>query len=118
MDGTEGTARAFLSSRPFQITLCTNRLPVADIDEALSHELTHAYDYYYGTANFNTCEGLAYSEIRAARNGECANVWGLFKESCVEKYAVRATANLYPQNASDCVKVAWEKAYKDLEPRN
>jgi len=116
LDGTEGTARAFLSNSPFQITLCTNRLSVNDIDEALSHELTHAYDYYYGRTNFDTCEGLAYSEIRAAKNGECANVWEPFKQYCVKKYATRATSNLYPRNAKECVKTAWEQAYKDLEP--
>ena len=63
----EGNARAFIVDNPVNIVLCTNRLTVDDLEEVLVHEMTHAYDYKFGHYDLTTCEGLAASEVRAAR---------------------------------------------------
>ena len=39
--------------------------------EALTHELVHAVDHAHDRCKFATCEGLAFSEVRAARDAEC-----------------------------------------------
>ena len=63
----ESNARAFIVDNPVNIVLCTNRLTVDDLEEVLVHEMTHAYDYKFGHYDLTTCEGLAASEVRAAR---------------------------------------------------
>lgn len=115
-DGVEGTARAFISAPPLRITLCANRLTNKEYTEALTHEATHAYDYVNGSCDFYTCEGLAYSEVRAARNGECATSWPMFKEGCIKRNAVKATSNLFPKDAPDCVARIFEQAMADARP--
>ena len=45
-DGPEGAARAALfNDTPATLVLCTNRLPADELQEAVTHELVHAYDY-------------------------------------------------------------------------
>lgn len=114
-DGVERSARAFISS-PLRIVLCANRLSAKDYAEAFTHEATHAFDYVFGSCDFSKCDGLAYSEVRAARNAECASSRFLFKNYCIKKSATKATANLFPQEASDCVARAFEKAVRDYKP--
>ena len=42
--GVEGSARAFFAAPPPTIVLCQNRLKTPAVEEALIHELIHAYD--------------------------------------------------------------------------
>lgn len=114
--GTEGAARAYLADNPLRVVLCANRLQQKELPEALAHEATHAYDYLNKRVNFSTCEGLAYSEVRAARNAECSRSWKMFHKSCVRREAVRSTSNIYPDNAKLCVDQVLEKAYNDYCP--
>lgn len=45
-DGPEGAARAALfNDTPATLVLCTNRLPAHELQEAVTHELVHAFDY-------------------------------------------------------------------------
>ncbi len=114
--GVEGTARAFISAPPLRITLCANRLKGNDYAEALTHEATHAFDYINSSCDFSSCDGLAYSEIRAARNAECADSFTFMKEGCIKRQATRATSNIFPQNASECVARMFDKAIADIRP--
>jgi Peptidase M76 family len=95
-----------------------------EIEEAIVHELTHAYDYINGRCDFSTCEGLAYSEVRAAREAECSELSGKYflfdwqKKQCVRDHAIRSTANLFPKTgeAQVCVDRVLDRALKDDAP--
>lgn len=116
--GVEGSARAYLSDRP-SIVLCSNRLPSKrQIENALTHEATHAFDYFTGKCNFSSCEGLAYSEVRAARNGECSGYFPLewFRERCIHSHASRSTSNLFPVSGNSCVEKVFKEAMSDNSP--
>jgi hypothetical protein len=117
--GVEGSARAFLHENPLGVTLCTNRLRSDDdVRSALRHELVHAYDYKLNRYDFSTCEGLAGTEIRAAREAECNRTFPLaaLKELCIEYHATRSTANLFPEDAAKCVRRQMKTASKDMAP--
>ena len=116
-EGIEGNARAYLTAN--EIILCQNRLHGKDIiSEALAHELIHAYDFDQKRTDFSTCEGLAYSEVRAAREGECNAKFPLqwLRDNCIYHHAGRSTANLYPSNGYQCVKKIFTEAMDDKSP--
>ncbi|OEU18351.1 hypothetical protein FRACYDRAFT_236628 [Fragilariopsis cylindrus CCMP1102] len=73
--GPEAGARAFLMGpEPLSIVLCHNRInsDVDEIEEILTHELTHLYDVQTLQLDLTDCETVAYSEVRAAREAECS----------------------------------------------
>jgi hypothetical protein len=117
-DGVEGTARAYLSlDNGLNIVLCANRLRENDIHEALMHEAVHAHDYLYNRCNMHSPEGLAYTEIRAAREAECADKFSIFRNSCIKEKAARATKNVFPSiNTSVIVDKVFEQAMSDDKP--
>ena len=119
-DGPEGGARAvLLDSEPLEIVLCTNRLSgKAEIDEVVVHELIHVFDHRTRRCDLETCHGLAYSEVRAAREAECNRYFPFkwLKSECVRHNAVRSTANLYPHDAAKCVDAVFDTAILDLAP--
>jgi Peptidase M76 family len=115
------TTRAAIRDKfPLEIVVCCDRLEESKIEEVLIHELVHAYDYSHNRCNFSTCAGLAYSEIRAAREAECSNGYYPFefmRQMCVRDVAIRSTSNLFPKaEATTCVDAAMSTAIKDLEP--
>jgi len=128
----EAGARAFIqrtsssnndrNKEGLEIILCSNRLKKNEIEEALLHELVHYYDYYNNSqTDFSSCEGLAYSEVRAAREAECKGYYlypfeNWAKKKCVSYYASRSTCNMFPKNGSSCVDKVIDKAMKDLSP--
>eukprot|EP00547_Thalassionema_nitzschioides_P010021 CAMPEP_0194224290 /NCGR_PEP_ID=MMETSP0156-20130528/37082_1 /TAXON_ID=33649 /ORGANISM="Thalassionema nitzschioides, Strain L26-B" /LENGTH=173 /DNA_ID=CAMNT_0038955763 /DNA_START=203 /DNA_END=721 /DNA_ORIENTATION=- len=77
--GPERGARAFvMGPTPLSIVLCSNRLSLDSKDEmeqVLVHELMHVYDVRVNKLDLRTCENLAYSEVRAAREAECQKSW-------------------------------------------
>ena len=93
--GIEGNARAFMMDNPLEIILCTNRVRNEDIGEVLRHEAIHVFDYYTKKCDFMDCKGVAYSEVRAARESECANkflnYFKFAKDFCVRNQAIQAT---------------------------
>ena len=121
-EGVEAGARAFLTnSVPLTVTLCTNRLKneKKDVEEALMHELVHAYDYVHGRCDFSTCNGLAYTEVRAAKEAECSGMYPIpwFKANCIKNHATKSTANLFPMKDSiQCVEKVYDLAIKDNAP--
>lgn len=117
-NGPEGNARAYITGNPLTIVMCANRLAPKEYSEALSHEATHAYDFINSKCDFSECEGLAFSEIRAARNAECSGAWPEFRRnSCIKNYATNATSNLFPGKASSCVAKMFEIAMADETPK-
>jgi len=119
-EGPEGGARAALmDTDPLEIVLCTNRLSgKEEIEEVLVHELVHVYDHTNRRCDMMTCEGLAYSEVRAAREAECNRFFPFqwLKSECVKQSAIRSTANLFPVDAAKCVGSVFEKAIADRQP--
>lgn len=117
--GPEGGARAVLiDSVPLEVVLCTNRLNTKDIEEVLVHELIHVYDYTNRRCDLSTCEGLAFTEVRAAREAECNQFFPFqwLKKQCVRNNSTRSTANLFPNDAAKCVDTVLEKAMLDHAP--
>ena len=116
--GPEGNARAALfDSDPLEIVLCTNRLQERDLEEALTHELVHAYDYSNKRCDFGGCEGLAYTEIRAARFSECKGpfLFDWMRQKCIKDHAVSSTKNFFA-DAQKCVDKVYPKAMQDESP--
>lgn len=115
------TTRAILRDTfPLEIAICCNRLNESEIEEVLVHELIHAYDYSGNRCDFSSCKGLAYSEVRAAREAECSKGYFPFefmRQSCIRDCAIRSTSNLFPSAQSTiCVDAVLSEAMKDLQP--
>ena len=119
-DVNQNTRAILRASVPLEITVCCNRLKESEIEEVIVHELVHAYDYSKNRCDFSSCEGLAYSEVRAAREAECLKGFFPFefmRQSCVRDCAIRSTSNLFPkQQAATCVDAVLLKGMKDLQP--
>mmetsp|Transcript_52511 Transcript_52511/g.103625 ORF Transcript_52511/g.103625 Transcript_52511/m.103625 type:complete len:156 (+) Transcript_52511:105-572(+) len=117
----QANTRAYITSES-EIVLCTNKLSTQrQIKEALTHESVHSYDYANNRCDFSTCEGLAYTEIRAAVHAECAGSYPFewFREQCIKKVATSATANMYPKNAAkECVVAMFKKAVSDSREKD
>lgn len=118
--GPERGARAFvMGPTPLSIVLCSNRLSLDSTDEmeqVLVHELLHVYDVRVNRLDLQTCENLAYSEVRAAREAECHTAW-LPGQYCIPHKAYRAIANLFPPHeAKACLNTVFAAAMKDVEP--
>jgi Peptidase M76 family len=54
---------------------CLSTAALQEIDEKLTHEFIHIYDVRSLHLNLLQCKDLAYSEIRAAREAECASLY-------------------------------------------
>lgn len=117
--GIEGTARAFITENPKEIILCNNRLPNrSDVTEVLIHESIHVYDYVNKICDFNTCDGIAYTEIRASRDAECSKYFPFqwMKYNCIKQTATSSTSNLFGKQANQCVMNVFEQAIQDHSP--
>ena len=87
--------------------------------EVLRHEAIHAHDYHNGTVDFSSCKGVAYSEVRAAREAECdmhskylIGPLSVFADMCVKQRAVDATNNVFPGQGRKCVEAVFDEAIK------
>jgi len=126
------------------ITMCFNALSDAEeVEEALAHELIHAYDHCVFERDLTDCEQLACSEIRAAREAECKRGFGNiaktllcrdamglnpenvefdsrlcqnFKEQCVMKYARKSVSAIFPGRARSCVESQMRRCFQDIAP--
>ena len=115
--GFEENARAYVTLDPAEVVLCANKLPNLDsVAEALRHEAVHAYDISHNRYNLETCEGLASSEIRAAREGECKNSLSWLRNYCIKNHAEAATKNFFPNQYAQCVQKVYDDAVADKEP--
>jgi hypothetical protein len=113
-------AKGFLEVNPMAIKICADRIQLKDVQMLVDHELVHAFDYSLGRCDFSTCQGLAFSEVRAAREAECSG-WFLhdfFRASCIKDHATRSTASIFPEPgvAASCVEEVYSSAMQDLEP--
>lgn len=118
--GPESGARAFvMGPTPLSIVLCSNRLSfenTEEMEQVLVHELMHVYDVRVNQLDLRACENLAYSEVRAAREAECAHAW-LAGSICIPHKALSATANLFPpEQAKACIQRVMKHAMQDSAP--
>ncbi|CAM9425732.1 unnamed protein product [Ectocarpus sp. 8 AP-2014] len=122
--GPAAAARAYLEAPPPGIVLCANRLGSRrEVEEAVVHELVHAYDYLVAGVELLDCQALAYSEVRAARAAECSKtsrslVCSYFRKNCVRSTAVRSTEGLFPGKGAGCVDAVFNAAYQDQRPHD
>ena len=104
---------------PSKITLCSNsNSSSSDFKVALKHELIHAYDLSNKRYDFDDCQGLAHTEIRAAREADC-NRYFLFdfmKKACIIDKASASTNSIFKGRGRECVKEVYDSAMKDNEP--
>lgn len=94
-DIKEKGAKAFIvSGNPMEVVVCLNRGGnPEDIATSLTHEMIHAYDYILNRCDFNTCKGLAFTEVRAAKYAECnGEKINWFRNNCIKRHAVNSTA--------------------------
>jgi hypothetical protein len=112
-DGHEAGARAYFSSPPSGITMCSNRLAGApEVAEALTHELVHAVDFCRRKWDLGECDALACSEVRAAREAECKySFWG--KERCARRLATVSTTHIFPGCGGECVDRVFDACFQD-----
>jgi hypothetical protein len=117
----ERNARAYITSEA-EIVLCANRLRnKADIQKSLTHEAVHAYDFSNNRCDFSTSDGTAYSEVRAARDAECAgfHLCDWFRNRCIKSNAINATANMYGRSAATkSVEAVFAAAVADIHPES
>lgn len=118
--GPESGARAFvMGPTPLSIVLCSNRLSFEtseEMEQVLVHELMHVYDVRVNQLDLRACENLAYSEVRAAREAECAQAW-LAGRYCIKFKALSATSNLFPPDqARACIERVMKHAMQDSAP--
>lgn len=121
--GVEGNSKALTRIDPLSIEICANRNhSVEAVEISLIHELVHVYDYKFKRYDMFTCDGLAASEIRAAREAECAGsyLFDFFRDRCVKERATASTSNIFPRGvqASNSVRRMYEVAVNDLEPKS
>jgi hypothetical protein len=117
-EGKERNLKAYLTNLN-KIVLCTNKLKVKDdYKTALIHEAIHAYDLENMKSQFLTCDGLAYSELRAAREADCNQHFPFkwMKDNCIRQHASKCTEIMYPGKGSECVQRAFDSAMMDLKP--
>lgn len=116
--GPEGSARAFVfGPMPLQIVLCTNRLSLMNseaLESALVHELIHIYDLRRRHMDFSDCHQLAYTEVRAAREGECRAAW--WPASCVKERALTSTNIMFGEAGRACIRAVFDTAMQDTMP--
>jgi len=106
---------------PLSIILCSNRLSSSqEIEQVLVHELIHVYDVHARNWDLTDCSTLARSEVRAAREAECAEgatmKMGFAKRYCVRDKAIIATKNMFPNTGNQCVANVFEEAMMDTAP--
>mmetsp|Transcript_8924 Transcript_8924/g.7965 ORF Transcript_8924/g.7965 Transcript_8924/m.7965 type:complete len:161 (-) Transcript_8924:2-484(-) len=119
--GIEGNARAYLIDNPLEVVLCSNRLRNQnEVRETIIHELIHVYDFHNKKYNMFSCDGLASSEIRAAREAECEGyvkyLPQFLSNECVRYHAKQSTVNLFPYGGKKCVNDNLLKAIIDRDP--
>lgn len=111
------------------IILCSNVIKNReDFETTLLHELTHASDHLTQKYNLSSCEGLASSEIQAAKAAECregcylfskvcifGNVCDYFRKRCVKSYALNSTVKVFPKKGKSCIEKVFHKCYYNNE---
>ena len=111
-------ARAYMTvcDYPRVILFPSELKTIRSIDETLRHELTHVDDYLQGKHDLSTCSGLAFSEIKAARNAECFRYrfFPWIQDACITGIATSATKNVFPEEGEECVKRMFNIAKKDI----
>ena len=97
--------------------LCTNRLPLLNSDAielALIHERMHIYDIYIRNMDIQDCHQLAYSEVRAAQEGECRAAWWPF--SCVKEQTLTSTKIIFGELGRTCIRAVFDTAMEVTAP--
>lgn len=135
--GVESRARGFLvNGNPLKIIVCANKINFDSgnsgkeiVKEIVLHELVHANDYRDNVCDFSTCEGLAHTEVKAAREAECAStgrsvsqflsvdLGETLRRNCIRDKAIASTATMFGiKAATKCVGTSFNHAMEDFSP--
>ena len=106
-----------------QVVICQNKCKnPKQVEEILSHELVHLYDFCTAKLDFSNVEHLACTEIRASSLISCSE-FNFFQHwshaECVKSKASKSVSVIKNLNSNDsrgAVSKVFEKCYADLEP--
>lgn len=114
-----------------QVVLCENNIySQGCMNDTLTHELIHAYDYCRANIEWNNLEHLACTEIRAASlSGECffwketfARLkfgWKAHHQVCARERAIKSilcVKNISEAEATRAVDSVFDKCFQDTVP--
>ncbi|KAI5965286.1 ATP23 [Candida pseudojiufengensis] len=116
----------------FGIVLCSNWIRSKwQLEDILTHELIHLYDYMKFNLNYNNLRHHACTEIRASMlSGEC-RIWSEIKktglgnfskkfQNCIKRRAIiSVSANPICKNkeeAENVVNIVWKSCFNDTRP--
>ena len=109
-----------------QVVICQNKCKnPKQVEEILSHELVHLYDFCTTKLDFSNVEHLACTEIRASSLVSCSAEWKNFFQhwgshaECVKTKASKSVSvikNLNSKDSRNAVSKVFEKCYADIEP--
>lgn len=108
--------RAYFDIQKNRIVLSPFGYTSGSLQEALLHELIHAYDQNILKIKINTLEGLAKSEVHAMKYCECRN--NLFRRRDTFRNAVEAVNHSIhnEEQAYNAVNSVFNQAYSDNYP--
>jgi inner membrane protease ATP23 len=119
-DEKDNATAYLIDSTPNKIVVCSNKNKnMTDIHDSILHEMIHSYDYHKNPTFFSTCEGLAHSEVRAAKYANCNKYFpfDFMKKNCILNQASNSTNNMYSNNdGGKCVKKVFDQAMHDDSP--
>ena len=115
--GAEANKTSFMTINPDEVVLCVNYIKKADIKKELTFQATQAYDFFHQRTNFNTCEGIAYTKVRAVRDAYCSTQpFEWMTTMCIFTFAGVATKAVHPKSGDSCVSAVFDRAMADKHP--
>ena len=111
--------------RTNQVVICANQCRTEEkVEQILSHELVHMYDFCTAQIDFANVDHLACTEVRAANLAHCRFLGGeggflASRESCVRERAAKSVSvikGLSHDLAMKAVDKVFDKCYRDQEP--
>jgi hypothetical protein len=118
-DGENGAVAFSTNSNPPEIVLCANRVRSSEFLPTINHEAIHIFDFLTNRYDFSSPYGLASSEVRAAREGECNRyfIFQFMRNYCIRRHAINSTRNIFPSEAENAVDRIFKQALDDDEPK-
>ena len=124
-DGNQSSLLGGYDLEHNQVVICQNKCKnPKQVEEILSHELVHLYDFCTAKLDFSNVEHLACTEIRASSLVSCSSEFKNFFQhwshaECVKSKASKSVSvikNLNSNDSREAVSRVFEKCYADLEP--
>ena len=116
-DCQDENIRAYYNIKQNKIIISPYGFNYNTLHEALLHEYIHAYDQNVNDIAINTLEGLASTEIHAAKYCECANTFFFKRQKTFSKAVEAVTCSIHdPDRAYNAVNSVFSKVYEEKIP--